>query len=123
MVTIDGIRGLDDRLGRCDLSEFLEDVLASAAAELETETKAAASQSAGKTGQVGSSLLRDSIKHSVSTGAAVVGSDDPAAVTRELGSHGEPPRPFLAPVAAKHAERIVRSIAASISDMLGASLD
>lgn len=123
MVTIDGRHGLGNRLGRCDLSEILADALANAAAELEAEAKEAVSRSAGESGELGSGLLRDSIKRSASADVAVVGSDDPAAVARELGTHDAPPRPFLAPAASKHAERVARSIAISISDLLGASLD
>lgn len=120
-MTIGGLRGVGELLARCDFSELLTDALANAAAKLEAEVKDAVPS--GAVDQSRSSSLQDSIKRSANAGVAVVGSDDPAAVARELGTHDAPPRPIFALIASRDAERIVRSIAISISDMLGASLD
>lgn len=105
------------------LSELLTEALSAMASELEAAVTAVVSQTSGQAHQIGSGAVQRSIKCFVRDNVAIVGSDDPAVIVQELGTHSSSPRPFLAPVASKQAEHIVRSVATHISDRLGARLD
>ena len=60
----------------------------------------------------GSGALHDSIEAVSEGNKAVVGSTSPAALAQEFGTEHMPPRPFLAPTAAAHADDVVQAVAA-----------
>lgn len=63
-------------------------------------------------------VLADSIEATAEGDAAFVGSTDAAASYQEYGTATTPPRPFLAPVAADHAQAAAETIAAAVADAI-----
>jgi hypothetical protein len=66
--------------------------------------------------------LRSSIGVDATSDNAVIGSTSPVAVYQELGTHTDPPRPFLAPVAMAMAEDTATAIGAAMAETLAAAL-
>ena len=118
MIRIAGLRDLSDRLARLDMTESQHTALDLAARLLQGAVQQALSTPPGddhtkpwrRTGSLQSSVGY----RSDSTGAAV-GSDDQIAIDQEFGTRNIPPRPFLAPVAAAHAQEIARQVGGSIA--------
>lgn len=121
MIKIAGLRTLSDRLARLDMIETEQVALANAGQMLQEAIQDTLSSTSGSDHAVPwrqTGTLQSSIGyHSDATGA-VVGSDDPAAVDQELGTSNIPPRPFLSPTAAAHAQGIAQQVAQSIATVL-----
>lgn len=62
-----------------------------------------------------SGVLRDSIGVSAAGAAAVVGSTSEVALFQEAGTRTIPPRPFLAPAAARQAATIAHDVGAAVA--------
>ena len=118
MIRIAGLRDLSDRLVRLDMTESQHAAVDAAARVLQEAIQEALSTSPGgdhskpwrRTGS-----LQSSIDYRSDSTSATVGSDDPVAIDQEIGTHSIPPRPFLSPVAAAHAEELARQVAGSIA--------
>lgn len=98
----------------------LQAELEAAAAQLETSIKQSLSHPPGSADHsvpwLRTGVLRASISHETDGKNAVVGSSDPVAVDQELGTRSIPPRPFLAPIAAREAPKIIEDISDRIRD-------
>ena len=125
MIRIAGLRALSDRLARLDMARTQQAALEQAAQTLRDAVRDALSTPPGgdhatpwrRTGS-----LQSSIEHRSDATTAVVGSDDPVAVAQELGTSRIPPRPFLAPTAAAHAQGVAHQVAAAVAGAIGTAI-
>ena len=113
---------LAQRLAELRLDETQAEALSAAATRLASAVRDALSSTPdGGTHDapwLRSGVLRNSIGQAVDASSAVVGSSDPAAVFQECGTRTDPPRPFLAPMAAARAEELVDGLARTIVEGL-----
>lgn len=117
MIRVDGLDGLAKRLTRLDLAGTERSALEHAAVVLQNAVRQRLSYTPGQSHDapwLHSGTLRDSITHGINETEAVVGSTDPIAADQECGTRTDPPRPFLAPVAAAEAAGLAAGIAAAV---------
>ncbi len=109
------------RLGELPVEQATRDALEAAAGRLEAAVREALSQPPGgghDAPWLRSGALRDGVSHLTDDDGAVVGSSDPAAAPQEQGTSRLPPRPFLAPTAARLGEELARGIGAAVAGVL-----
>jgi len=125
VIRVEGLQGLTDRLSRLDLAATEHVALEQAATGLQDAVRQRLSHTPGESHDapwLRSGALRGSVTHEVDGTEALVGSDDPVAVDQECGTRTDPPRPFLAPVAAVEAGGLVAGIAVAVLARLRAAL-
>lgn len=125
MIKVDGLRGLTDRLTRLDLVATEHAALEQAATGLQDAVRQRLSHTPGQPHEapwLRSGTLRGSITHEIDGTEAVVASADPIAADQECGTRTDPPRPFLAPVAAAEANGLVTGIAVAVLGRLRVAL-
>lgn len=125
MIRVEGLQGLIDRLTRLDLVATEHAALEQAATGLQDAVRQRLSRTPGESHGapwLRSGTLRGSITHAVDGTDAAVGSADPVAADQECGTRTDPPRPFLAPVAAAEADGLVTDIAVAVLSRLRATL-
>ena len=117
MIRIAGLRKLSDRLARLDMTDSQNIALDHAAQLLQKAIQQSLSISPGSdhaTPWRRTGSLQSSIGYRSDATRATIGSDDPVAIDQEFGTRTVPPRPFLSPSAAAHAEEIACQISESI---------
>ncbi len=115
-------RDLAEQLRRLPVQEAMRSALARSAARLQDAVAEALSAAPGgehdapwlRTG-----ALRASISQHVDALDAVVGSNSDVAEFQERGTARVPPRPFLAPAAARMAPELARAIGAEVAAAVG----
>ncbi len=125
MIRIEGLQRLTDRLTRLDFAATERAALEQAATGLQDAVRQRLSRTPGESHDapwLRSGTLRSSITHEVDGEEAAVGSADPVAADQECGTRTDPPRPFLAPVAAAEADGLVTGIAVAVLGRLRAAL-
>ena len=98
MISIGGLKAFADRLSCLGVGHTETDALEQAARDLEATVKAIAASPADEGGasrRGRATATAAVVSHRVDEHSAVIGSADSVAVTRELGSAGRPPDPFL----------------------------
>ena len=108
------IRDAADRLGGLDIQAVEQAAVAAAAIRLRDDIRDSLSHAPGSdhtTPWRQTGTLHDSIARSIDGLTAVIGSTDPVAIDQELGTRTIPPRPFLAPAAARLGPSLARDIA------------
>ena len=114
MIGIQGLAQAKIRLARIDVGRSVTTALESTAGDLQSRLVVALSTPPGTDHAVPwlrTGKLRASIGHQTDGAVAVVGSSSEVAVDQELGTPSIPPRPFLAPTAARSAHDVVRLLA------------
>jgi HK97 gp10 family phage protein len=115
-------RDLAQQLRRLPVQEAMRSALARSAARLQDAVVEALSEAPGgdhdapwlRTG-----ALRASISQRADALEVVVGSDSEVAEFQERGTARVPPRPFLAPAAARMAPELARAIGADVAAAIG----
>jgi hypothetical protein len=115
------IGGIARSLSRLDLASIHTAALAGAAETMANAVREALSQPPGSEHrfpwrETGS--LVDSIEAAAEGDSAIVGSTDAAAVDQEYGTAKIQPQPFMAPIAAEHAQSAVEMIGAAVADAI-----
>ena len=126
MISIEGLRRLTDALARLDLEAAEKESLSAAAAQIESAVKQALSHRPGEDHSapwLRTGALRDSISHAAGAREAAIGSNSPIAVYQEMGTRSAPPRPFLAPTAARCGEDAARTVGDAVARVLSGSLE
>ncbi len=125
MIRVEGLQRLTDRMTRLDLAAIERAALERAASGLQDAVRQRLSRPPGELHDapwLRGGTLRDSITHEIDGTEALVGSADPVAADQECGTSVDPPRPFLAPVAAAEADGLVTGIAVAVLDGLRVAL-
>ena len=125
MIAVPGLTALQEKLRRLDLEAAKASALERAAIVLQDAVRRRLSHVPGESHEAPwrrSGALARSVSHAVAGGIAIVGSDDPVAIDQECGTRTDPPRPFLAPVAAEEAPLLVEDVGAGVVSWLRARL-
>lgn len=113
------------RLARFDPAASQRQALDDAAGRIAEAVRTVLSQRPGGEHQMPwlrSGELRDSIAHSADENRAVIGSTSAVARYQEEGTKSDPPRPFLAPVAARLEDSVRAEIAGVIVEAIRSAL-
>jgi len=109
------------RLGRLDLHAVAQTALHEQAEMMAGAVREALLQSGDASRQShagGTSISQESVGVSVAGDEVLIGSNSDAAVARELGTVAAPPQPFLASVAAEHAQAIGEAVGIAVANAL-----
>ena len=113
------------RLGRIELETVHRRALEEAAQRIEAAVRSMLSHPPGwehDTPWLRSGELRSSIAHEADADGATIGSTSIVALYQEVGTRNDPPRPFLAPVAAALGEPVAEAIGDEVVETIRAAL-
>lgn len=113
------------RLGRIDLEAVHQCALEEMAQQIEDAVRSVLShppRSEHDVPWIRSGGLQGSIAHEVDVDGARIGSTSMVALYQELGTRNDPPRLFLAPVAAALGEAVAQAIGGAVVDAIRAAL-
>jgi HK97 gp10 family phage protein len=113
------------RLGRVELEAVHRRALEEAAQRIEAAVQSALSHPPGgdhDTPWLRSGELRNSIAHKADAEGATIGSTSMVALYQEVGTRNDPPRPFLAPVAAAIGEEVAEAIGSAVVETIRAAI-
>ena len=123
MISIRGLTDLRRRLASLDFPTACAEATKSAASALAARIRGGLAVAPGGPHDrpwLRSGDLHDSIAADSDATGVTVGSTEAVAVDQELGTQTVPPRPFLAPTAAKQAPELAETIGARLSTVLKA---